>query len=82
VIKDTLGNTVREQRKAKSLTQEALALEAGVAYRFLQDIESGKQQPTVTTLFKLSRALGITPDQLIMCAWSVWSEGMADTPEH
>ena len=70
----SLGETLRHYRGVSSLTQEELSFESGVSYRFVQEIEADKQQPTMTTVFKLCVALKITPDKLIMPAWERWRE--------
>lgn len=72
MIKKNLGSILRQYREDKNLTQEKVALEANVAYRFYQDIEGGKQQPTVETLFKLCKALQLTPEAVIMPVWALW----------
>lgn len=47
------------------MSQEALALEANIQRNFVSLIERGRNQPTITTIFKLSTALGIRPGALI-----------------
>lgn len=71
-IKESIGDLVREKRTKKGWTQEQLSSEAGVSNRFLQDIEAGEKMASVITVFKLSKALGTTPDKLIMSAWKQW----------
>lgn len=56
-VAEALGNAIRGIRRARNLSQETLAHESGVNRAFLSQIERGVQQPTVETLFKLSRAL-------------------------
>ena len=71
-IKQSIGELVRDKRIKKGWTQEQLSSEAGVSNRFLQDIEAGEKMTSLVTVFKLSKALGITPDKLIMPAWKEW----------
>lgn len=59
------GHVLRRQRIERGLSQEALALEAGIQRNYVSLIELGKNQPTVTTIFKLSGALSIKPAKLI-----------------
>lgn len=59
------GHVLRRQRNEKGLSQEALALEAGIQRNYVSLIELGKNQPTVTTIFKLAGALSIKPAKLI-----------------
>lgn len=59
------GLVLRRQRTEKGLSQEALALEAGIQRNYVSLIELGKNQPTVTTVFKLASALSIKPARLV-----------------
>ena len=71
-IKQSIGDLVREKRTKKGLTQEQLSSEAGVSNRFLQDIEAGEKMASMVTIFKLSKALNITPDKIMLPAWKEW----------
>lgn len=55
-----LGDEVRELRKAKGLTLGQLAQTSGLSIGFLSQIERGQNRPSVTALFKLSRAMGVS----------------------
>lgn len=57
-----VGKRVREARKSMLLTQEELAEKIDVSPGFLAMIEVGKRIPSVMTLTKLCRALGISAD--------------------
>jgi ribosome-binding protein aMBF1 (putative translation factor) len=59
------GKVLREQRSARGLSQEALALSADVDRTFVSQMERGIRQPTLTTLCKLSEALDIQPSTLV-----------------
>jgi ribosome-binding protein aMBF1 (putative translation factor) len=59
------GKVLREQRNARGLSQEALALSANVDRTFVSQMERGIRQPTLTTLCKLSEALDIQPSTLV-----------------
>jgi transcriptional regulator with XRE-family HTH domain len=61
----SFGETLRELRKESGLSQEALALSADLQRNYVSLIELGKNQPTVTTIFKLADALNISPSRLI-----------------
>lgn len=61
---NTFGNKLRELRKAKGYTQQALAEKAGIDEKHLSRIENGKYFPTFTTLNKLLNALGATLDEV------------------
>jgi transcriptional regulator with XRE-family HTH domain len=59
------GKVLREQRNARGISQEALALSADVDSTFVSKMERGIRQPTLTTLCKLSEALEIQPSTLV-----------------
>lgn len=54
------GRRIREARRAQGLTQDEVALAAGVATRGLHDIEHGRVQPTLGTLQRILSVLGMT----------------------
>lgn len=62
---DAFGLTLRKLRKDANLSQEELALEADLQRNYVSLIELGKNQPTVTTIFKLAITLKISPSKLI-----------------
>jgi len=59
------GKSLRKQRLAKLLTQEALALESNLSRAYISDIEMGKKDPSLFTVFKLANALRLKPSVLI-----------------
>lgn len=60
-----LGENVREARKRRHMSQEALALEADMKRSYLSELERGKRNPTVRALGRLAEALGIDPSDLL-----------------
>jgi transcriptional regulator with XRE-family HTH domain len=59
------GRALRKLRLAAGLSQEQLGLVSGVQRNFISLIETGQNQPTITTIFKLARALDVKPSQLV-----------------
>lgn len=59
------GKILRVQRKRAGLSQEQLALNAGVERNFVSLIERGINQPTIRVIFKLATPLGIAPSELV-----------------
>lgn len=59
-----VGGRIRYFRQLRGLSQEQLALEAGINPAFLGHLERGLKSPTITTLDKLVRALGISFEEL------------------
>jgi y4mF family transcriptional regulator len=50
---------LRQRREILGVTQGHLAELAGVGFRTLKEIESGKGNPTIETLIKLAEVLGM-----------------------
>src|SRR4051812_23282455 len=60
------GSRIRDRRKAAGLSQEALARRADMSLNGFADIERGLiTDPHYSTLNKIARALGTTPEGLI-----------------
>ncbi|MGL4772414.1 MAG: helix-turn-helix domain-containing protein [Clostridium sp.] len=55
----TIGMEIREQRKAKKLTQKALSKKAGLSNTYISDIETGRTLPSIKSLAKLCKGLEI-----------------------
>ncbi|MFW8745411.1 helix-turn-helix domain-containing protein [Mesorhizobium japonicum] len=64
-INTALGAVLRRVRKIRGLSQEGLAFEAGLQRNYISLMELGTNQPTITTIFKVSSALKIEPHELI-----------------
>ena len=62
---EAFGKVLRALRAERGLSQEALALEAGVQRNYVSLIERGINQPTITIIFKLAAALAMKPSQVI-----------------
>ena len=61
----TVGETIRELRKKKRLSQEVLSGLAGIARTHLTMIENGTKQPNFETIWKIANALDMKPSALI-----------------
>lgn len=64
-LAQAFGRVLRERRLAAGLSQEKLALDAGVDRTFVSLLERGGRQPTLATLWRLSEALSVSPSELI-----------------
>lgn len=64
-ISAIFGQVLREHRNARGLSQEDLALNANVDRTFVSQMERGIRQPSITTLIKLSTALGVQPSAMV-----------------
>jgi transcriptional regulator with XRE-family HTH domain len=54
-----LIKTIKERRESLQVTQEQLAELSGVGLRTLKQFESGKGNPTLSTLHKISDVMGM-----------------------
>jgi transcriptional regulator with XRE-family HTH domain len=66
------GEVIRSCRKEKKISQERLALESDLQRSFISRMERGKAQPTLVTIFELSKALGVEPVQIIAKVQNAW----------
>jgi transcriptional regulator with XRE-family HTH domain len=57
----SLGNAIRNLRKAGGLTQRSLATRVGVSPTYLSHVEAGRREPSVTLLRGLARELAVPP---------------------
>jgi transcriptional regulator with XRE-family HTH domain len=64
-LSSTFGRVLREQRRARGLSQETLALDAGLDRTFISQLERGIRQPTLGTVWKLARVLGLAPSEIV-----------------
>lgn len=60
-----LGMNVRHYRKLRGLSQERLALEAGMERSYVSDLERGTRNPSVRALGRLAAALQVEPAVLL-----------------
>lgn len=59
------GRRLRELRKERGLTQEALAEEADLSGNYISDLELGLKVPSLTILVQLSQALDVATSVLL-----------------
>ena len=60
----SLGARIRQERLAKGVSLRALAREIGVSASLVSQIETGKSQPSVSTLYAITTALSISVESL------------------
>ena len=65
MLSKRFGIVLRDLRKESKLSQEKLAELAGYDRTYISLLERGLRQPTITTLFDLSKALHISPSSLV-----------------
>ncbi len=61
-----IGDNVKKFRKKKGLTQDSLARKADIPYTTLTKLECNVvQKPSVQTVAKIAKALGVSMEELI-----------------
>jgi len=64
--KSTIANNIKKYRKKLGVSQDRLSKMADITYNTIIKIESGgNQNPTIDTLSKIAKALGVGVDDLI-----------------
>ncbi|MBB5441043.1 transcriptional regulator with XRE-family HTH domain [Pedobacter sp. AK017] len=60
-----IGKRIRTIRLQKGLTMEQVSANAGIEYRQVSDVELGKTNPTISTLYAIASALEVKLSALI-----------------
>jgi transcriptional regulator with XRE-family HTH domain len=60
-----IGMKLKRIRKAKKLSQYALAKAAGISREYVRLLEAGKSDPTVGMLQRLAKPLGVSVMELL-----------------
>jgi len=55
----TLQQRIKADRESRNQTQEQYAKEVGISKTYLSEIERGNRKPTLETVNKLLKALGV-----------------------
>ena len=64
-VKAAFGAVLRDARKRRLLSQEALAAKAGVERTYISLLERGGRSPTLVTLWGLAKGCAVKPSVLI-----------------
>ena len=64
-IKKRFGEQVKRLRKQKGLSQEKVALSAGIERSYMGMIERGKGNPTLEKVGSIAKALQVSPQELL-----------------
>jgi len=59
------GRVLRQLRLDAGLTQEALGFEADLRRTYVSILELGQQQPTLTTILKLAKAMNRSAQEIM-----------------
>lgn len=62
---EKLGSNLKRIRTEKGISQGDIGRELKVSRGFISTIENGKTNPTLSTITKLAKALGVSVDELL-----------------
>lgn len=65
MVVEIFGKVLRELREEQKISQEALAEYSDLDRTYISLLERGLRQPTITTIFKLAKALKTSPSKMI-----------------
>jgi transcriptional regulator with XRE-family HTH domain len=65
MIVEVFGKVLRELRTERGISQEKLAEYCDLDRTYISLLERGLRQPTITTVFKIAKAIKIKPSELI-----------------
>ncbi|MET3973485.1 transcriptional regulator with XRE-family HTH domain [Bradyrhizobium sp. JR7.2] len=65
-MRKLVGRNFARLRKQKRFTQEKFAEMSGFTQQYISDLERGRRNPTVVTLFELASTLGVSHVDLVV----------------
>lgn len=64
-MRKLVGGNFARIRRELGLTQEQVEERSGFSQQYLSDLERGRRNPTVITLYELAEALGVSHVELV-----------------
>lgn len=65
-MRKLVGRNFARLRRESGLTQEDVETRSGFSQQYISDLERGKRNPTVITLYELAQALGVSHVELVL----------------
>ena len=65
LTQEKIGHKIRDLRVKKGISQGDIVRKLGMPKSFVSNIENGKTNPTLATIAKLARALGVPIEDLV-----------------
>ena len=65
LLNKKLGSNIRKYRLIADISQETLAKRAGLYPAYLGRLERGEKCPTIDTVYKICKALGVTMSDVL-----------------
>ena len=56
---ESLGKQIKKQRRKLGYTQDQLAEKSGLSTKYIQFVESASRTPSLKTLYRIAKALGV-----------------------
>lgn len=63
-IQELFGSTIRDLRKSKGLSQEALALSCGLDRSYIGQVERGERNISLLNIYKIAAGLNVRAKEL------------------
>ncbi|MAK98993.1 MAG: transcriptional regulator [Citromicrobium sp.] len=64
-MRKLVGDNCLRIRLKRGLTQEQLAERSGLTQQYLSDLERGKRNPTIVTIWEIAQALEVSHEELV-----------------
>ncbi len=64
-LSERFGSLLADLRKEKNLSQAQLGIDCDLDRTFISLLERGERQPSLTTIFKLAKALGVSASWML-----------------
>jgi transcriptional regulator with XRE-family HTH domain len=64
-LDSAFGKSLKSRRLSSNLSQEQLGLKSGLSRPYISELEMGKKDPSLFTIFKLADALKVNPSFFI-----------------
>lgn len=64
-LKKAFGSAVRDARKKRGLSQLDVVSESGIDRAYVSELERGLGNPSVETMFRLAKAMKMSPVELV-----------------
>jgi len=65
-VQKLFGRRLAQLRKMRGWSQEALALESGIARSYLGDVERGQRNIALVNICRLAETLQVSPSELLV----------------
>ena len=64
-MRQLVGRNFARLRRERGLTQEEVEQRSGFSQQYISDLERGRRNPTIVTLFELAQSIGVSHMELV-----------------